>query len=68
MSRGTVLAWKGEKGYGFIKPDEGGTDVFVHYTDIVSDDRRRNLTEGQAVEFNLVESERGVKAVEVRVV
>lgn len=68
MSTGRVITWKNERGFGFIKPDEGGEDVFVHYTDIVSDEKRRNLTEGQAVSFEMVEGRRGVQAVEVRAI
>ena len=48
MSQGTVKWFNAEKGYGFIANDEGGDDVFVHFSAIVMDGYRR-LKEGQKV-------------------
>lgn len=50
MSQGTVKWFNAEKGYGFIANDEGGDDVFVHFSAIVMDGYRR-LKEGQKVSF-----------------
>ena len=50
MCQGTVKWFNAEKGYGFIAKDEGGDDVFVHFSAIVMDGYRR-LREGQKVSF-----------------
>ena len=50
MSQGTVKWFNSEKGYGFIANDEGGEDVFVHFSAIQTDGYR-TLEEGQKVEF-----------------
>lgn len=51
MERTGVVKWfNSEKGYGFIKPDDGGRDLFVHHTAIQMSGRR-NLAEGQRVQF-----------------
>ncbi len=54
-SSGTIAA------YGFITPDDGGRDVFVHHTAILMDGFR-TLAEGQKVAFEVVETERGLQA------
>ena len=51
MNEGTVKWFNGEKGYGFISNDNGGEDVFVHFSAIVSDGFK-NLEEGQKVTFD----------------
>lgn len=51
MNNGTVKWFNSEKGYGFISDDNGGDDVFVHFSAIVSDGFR-TLTEGQKVTFD----------------
>jgi len=65
MARGTVKRWFGLRGYGFITPEEGGEDVFVHNTDI---DDGTNLKEGALVEFDLEDSYKGPKATNVKTV
>lgn len=61
---GTVK-WFGEaKGWGYIVPDGGGEDVFVHHTGIAGDGYR-NLPVGVRVEFDLVQHERGPRALNV---
>ena len=60
MATGTVKWFNTQKGYGFIKPDDGGKDVFVHIT-AVQAAGLRGLDEGQAVSFE-VEMERGKPA------
>lgn len=69
MARGKVKWFSNDKGYGFItQEDEGGEeDVFVHYTAIQSDGYR-SLTEGQEVEFDVVEGDKGKQASNVRLV
>ncbi|MCS6800284.1 MAG: cold-shock protein [Myxococcota bacterium] len=66
MTSGTVKWFDDEKGYGFIST-EGQPDVFVHYSQIRSDSRRRTLVEGQVVEFDLVQGQKGLAAENVRV-
>jgi cold shock protein len=65
--RGTVAFFKSDKGWGFITPESGGPDVFVHFTAIVSDGFR-TLTEGQTVEFEKVSNPKGPQALNVAVV
>jgi len=61
--QGKVKWFNAEKGYGFIESDEGG-DVFVHYSAIQSEGFK-TLDEGQEVEFDVVEGERGPQAANV---
>ena len=61
---GTVKWFNGAKGYGFIAPDNGGEDVFVHYSAIQSTGYR-NLDEGDRVEFSVEEGKKGLQAAEV---
>jgi len=60
MAIGTVKFFNSNKGYGFIQPDEGGPDVFVHIT-AVEKAGMRSLAEGQKVSYEVV-SERGKTA------
>jgi len=60
---GTVKWFNGSKGYGFIE-QEGGEDIFVHYSEI-SGDGFRNLMEGQRVEFTIQEGPKGLQAANV---
>ena len=61
MAKGTVKWFNTEKGYGFIQPEEGGKDIFVHIT-AVQEAGLRSLQENQAVEFELVEGRDGRKS------
>ena len=65
MAKGKVKWFNDQKGFGFITPDEGGKDLFVHHSEIQADGFR-SLQEGQAVEYELIESEKGPKAAKVR--
>jgi CspA family cold shock protein len=65
MPTGTVKWFSDEKGYGFITPDEGGKDLFVHHTGI-SGEGFRSLTEGTQVSYESESSDKGPKAVNVR--
>jgi CspA family cold shock protein len=57
MAKGTVKWFSEEKGYGFISPDAGDEDIFVHYTDIVGSGFR-SLKEGERVSYALARSPR----------
>lgn len=67
MAQGTVKWFNGEKGFGFIAQDGGGSDVFVHYSEI-DGDGFRSLDEGQRVEFTVGQGTKGPQATGVRVV
>ena len=64
MSSGTVKWFNHAKGYGFIVPDDGGSDVFVHISTVESSGLK-GLTEGQKVNFKAVEEAKGMKCVEL---
>ncbi len=64
MATGTVKWFNQTKGYGFIAPDDGGKDVFVHIT-AVERAGASTLNEGQKVEFQTEQDRRGVKAVDL---
>ena len=63
MSEGTVKWFNEQKGYGFIDSDDG-PDVFVHFSDIMGDGYRK-LAEGDVVEYEVVQGEKGPKAAKV---
>lgn len=65
MALGKVKWFNDQKGYGFITPDEGGKDLFVHHTEIQSEGFR-TLKEGQPVEYEAVQDGKGPKATKVR--
>jgi CspA family cold shock protein len=65
-AEGTVKWFNAEKGFGFIEPDDGGPDVFVHFSAIADDGGYRSLEEGQRVEFSASPGERGPQADSVR--
>ena len=60
MTTGTVKFYNGQKGFGFIQPDDGGKDVFVHAT-ALERAGMRGLTEGQKVSFDTAEDRRSGK-------
>jgi CspA family cold shock protein len=61
MTQGTVKWFNSQKGYGFIQPDDGGNDVFVHIS-AVERAGMRSLNEGQKVSFELVADRRTGKS------
>ena len=64
MATGTVKWFNKTKGFGFIVPDEGDKDVFVHITAVL-DSGLQELNEGQKVSFQSIEEPKGLKAVEI---
>lgn len=65
MATGTVKWFNAEKGFGFIAPDDGSADVFVHYSEIQGSGFR-TLEENQQVEFEVGEGAKGPQAQQVR--
>ena len=66
MATGTVKWFNESKGFGFITPDDGSKDVFVHFSAIASEGFR-TLAEGQQVTFNVEDGPKGPQATNVRV-
>jgi len=62
--KGVVKWFNDSKGYGFITPDEGGKDLFVHHSSIQAEGFK-SLSEGQRVEFNVGQSAKGENATDV---
>jgi cold shock protein len=67
MAVGTIKWFNAEKGYGFIAVEGGGADVFVHYSAITGSGYR-SLEEGQRVEFDIEQGQRGAQATNVRTI
>lgn len=67
MPQGTVRWFDAERGFGFLAPEDGSPDVFVHASEVVGDGGATALREGQAVAFEVGENDRGPQALRVRV-
>lgn len=65
MAQGSVKWFSAEKGYGFITPDDGTKDLFVHHSAIQADGFR-TLNEGEKVEYDVTQGQKGPQAVNVR--
>ena len=61
MATGTVKWFDSKKGYGFILPEDGSSDVFVHYT-AIQGEGFKTLAEGQKVNFDLIDGPKGPQA------
>lgn len=67
MAHGVVKWFNAEKGYGFIAPEDGSEDIFVHFTEIEGNGFK-TLAENQAVEFEVGSSDKGKQAQKVRAI
>lgn len=65
MVRGKVKWFNDQKGYGFLAKEDGSGDVFVHFS-VIQGDGFKTLAEGDNVEFEVVDSDKGPKAANVR--
>jgi cold shock protein len=65
MAQGVVRWFNGEKGFGFITPDDGGADLFVHFSEIQGSGYK-SLDENQRVEFEVGQGQKGPQAQSVR--
>ncbi len=66
MATGTVKWFNPNKGFGFIEPQDGGKDVFVHITAVEQSDEVDNLTEGQVIEYDIQEEKGKESATNLR--
>lgn len=66
MATGTVKWFNNAKGYGFVVPESGGADIFVHYSSIQMDGYR-TLRAGQPITFEIKEGPKGLHAVDIRI-
>lgn len=66
MQRGKVKWFSSEKGYGFIKPQDGGQDVFVHRNNVTGLDWEDSLRDGESVEYDTEQTPKGLSAINVQ--
>ncbi|MFX1339981.1 MAG: cold-shock protein [Promethearchaeota archaeon] len=69
MGKGTVKWFDKKKGYGFITPDDGSADIFLHFSGIEGDEEEYKIVyEGDIVEYSVSEGKKGPQAIEVKVI
>ena len=68
LATGTVKWFSDEKGYGFITPEDGSKDLFVHFSGIAGEGGFKSLAEGARVEFEATEGQKGPQATNVRAI
>lgn len=66
MKQGKIKFFDTQKGFGFIAPDDGGKDIFVHRNNVENLDYNQGLEDGEAVEFEVEETPKGLSATNVR--
>jgi len=66
MSTGIVKWFSDEKGYGFIKPDDGGPDLFAHFSQIAGSGGFKTLKQDQRVEFEVTQGQKGKQASNIK--
>ncbi|GHC32218.1 MULTISPECIES: cold-shock protein [Aidingimonas] len=66
MATGTVKWFNDTKGYGFISPDEGGDDLFAHFSEIQAEGFK-TLQDGQKVSFDVTQGKKGLQAANIKV-
>ena len=68
MATGKVKWFDVKKGFGFIIPENGTTDIFVHYSSITPETDQKTLKEGMSVQFDIAEGKKGLQAQNIVVV
>lgn len=66
MTQGKIKFFDTKKGFGFIAPDDGGDDIFVHRNNVENLDYNQGLEDGEAVEFEVEETPKGLSATNVQ--
>lgn len=67
MPTGVVKWFKADKGYGFIAPDDGSADLFVHFSEIQTDGKYKTLEDNQRVSFEVTQGKKGKQASNVKI-
>ena len=68
VNTGSILWFNEKRGYGFLKPDDGSKDMFVHYTNIISNASFKTLVTGQRVQYVVGSNKKGPQAEQIKVI